>query len=66
MKTLAIQPAQRLLLRVGEAAELLGVSRTKLYSMIGTGEISTIRLGGSVRISRAALEEWILQKQAVA
>ncbi len=49
---------QRLLLRV-EAAEQLGIGRTKIYEMISTGELPTIRIGRAVRISASALQKWV-------
>jgi excisionase family DNA binding protein len=45
-----------LLLRVAEAAQLLQISRTKLYELIGRGEVPAVRIGGSVRVSRRELE----------
>jgi len=50
---------QRLLLRVPEAAEQLGIGRTKIYEMISTGELPTIRIGRAVRISASALQKWV-------
>ncbi len=49
---------QRLLLRV-EAAEQLGIGLTKIYEMISTGELPTIRIGRAVRISASALQKWV-------
>jgi excisionase family DNA binding protein len=45
-----------LLLRVADAAELLQISRTKLYELIARGEVPAVRIGGSVRVSRRELE----------
>ena len=50
---------QRLLLRIPEAAETLGIGRTKIYELIATGELPTIRLGRAVRISVSALQKWV-------
>lgn len=47
------------LLRVSEAAESLGVSRSYLYGAIQRGEVPVIRLGGRVaRIPQA----WLLRR----
>jgi excisionase family DNA binding protein len=53
-----IEPA---LLRCGEAAALLGVSRALAYRWAKNGVLPTIRLSGgrAVRIPRAALMAWI-------
>lgn len=50
---------QPLLIRVGEAARLIGVSRTTMYELINGGRIPVVRLGGSIRINRQALLEQI-------
>ena len=38
------QPDAPLLLRVAEAARLLGVSRSRMYELIGSGQVTVIRL----------------------
>jgi excisionase family DNA binding protein len=48
-----------LLLRVAEAAKLLGVGETLLYELIGRGVLPSIRLGRAVRVPRAALAKWV-------
>lgn len=50
------------LLRPGEVADLLGVSRSWLYAAAHEGRIPSVRLGGAdgpVRFQRDALEVWI-------
>lgn len=47
------------MLRVGEAAEALAVSGSTMYQLVGSGALPVVRVGRSVRIPRAALEEWI-------
>jgi excisionase family DNA binding protein len=47
----------RLLLRVGEAADLLSIARSKAYLMIQSGELPGVRLGRSLRVPVAALME---------
>lgn len=49
----------RLLHRVPEAAERLGVSRSTLYELIGAGEIQAIRIGAAVRIPSIELERFV-------
>ncbi len=49
----------RLLLRIPEAAETLGIGRTKIYELIATGELPTIRVGRAVRISVSTLQKWV-------
>ena len=50
---------QRLLLRIPEVAETLGIGRTKIYELIATGELPTIRVGRAVRISVSTLQKWV-------
>ena len=54
---------QRLLLRISEVAETLGIGRTKIYEMIATGELPTVRVGRAVRISVTALQKWVEQRE---
>jgi len=49
---------QCLMLRPREAAELIGVSRSKLYALIHAGEIPSKRLGKSIRIPSHELMRW--------
>ena len=49
----------RLLLTVPEAAETLTISRSKLYELLASGAISSIRIDGSRRIPLTALEAYV-------
>ncbi len=49
----------RLLLTVPEAADALAISRSKLYELIASGAIASIRINGSRRIPLSALEEYV-------
>jgi excisionase family DNA binding protein len=44
-----------LLLRVDEAAEALALSRTKVYELMASGELESVKLGRSRRVPTAAL-----------
>ena len=41
---------QRLLLRIPEVMTMLGLGRTKIYELIGSGDLPVIRVGKAVRI----------------
>lgn len=59
----------RLLLTVPEAAEAMAISRSKLYELLASGVVASIRIDGSRRIPLAALEIYIdslLQAEAAA
>ena len=49
----------RLLLRPEEAAEVLGLGRSKIYELMGTGAIESVRIGGCRRVPMAALDAFI-------
>ena len=49
----------RLLLTVPEAAEALAISRSKLYELIATGLVRSVRIDGSRRIPVEALETYV-------
>ncbi len=49
----------KLLLRPTEAAELIGVGRSKVYELIASGDIPSVRIGSSVRVPFELLREWI-------
>ena len=53
----------RLLLRIPEAAETLGLGRTKIYELIAIGELPTIRVGRAVRISVSTLQKWVEERE---
>jgi len=48
-----------LLLRPMEVAELLGLSRSKVFEMLASEELPVVRFGRVVRVPSEQLEEWI-------
>ena len=54
---------QRLMYRTVEVAEQLGLSVSKVASMVQRGELPAHRFGRSVRIEAADLEEWIRDRR---
>lgn len=51
--------SSRLAVRVGEAARLLDIGRSKAYELIQAGELPAIRVGKSLRVPVRALQRWI-------
>lgn len=49
-------------LRVHEIASSLGVGKGRAYQLIRAGMIPSVRVGGAIRIPRAAWESWIREK----
>jgi excisionase family DNA binding protein len=59
MKQQREKPVEILLLTVPQAARALGLGRTKVYELIATGSLPTVRFGRSVRVPVAKLQEWL-------
>ena len=53
------QDASQLLLTTDEAADVLRVGRTTVYSLIKEGQLRPVHIGRSCRISRAELERYV-------
>ena len=48
--------------RVNDAARMIGVGRTKLYELIATGEVETVKLGKATRITTASLHDLVKRR----
>ncbi|WP_084467932.1 helix-turn-helix domain-containing protein [Actinokineospora inagensis] len=54
------KPATRpLLLRVEDAAALLSIGRTRVYDLLRTGQLTSVKIFGARRIPLAEVEEYI-------
>ena len=53
---------KRLLLRVSEVSDALGLGRSKTYELIASGKIKSVRIGRSVRVPADWLREWLAEK----
>lgn len=53
---------EQLLMRAEEVARALGLGRSKVYALLASGTLPSVRIGRSVRVSRAALERWLEAK----
>jgi excisionase family DNA binding protein len=56
---MTVIPSERLLLRVPEAADRLGVSRSTLYELMGSGRIRGVKIGAAVRIPADELRAYV-------
>ena len=54
----------RLLLRPAEAAEAIGIGRSKVYELLASGDLPSIRVGGAIRVPVTALHTWIERQLA--
>ena len=50
---------EKLLLRPAEAADQLGISRTRCYQLLKEGTIPSVKIGSSVRVPTGQLKAWI-------
>jgi excisionase family DNA binding protein len=55
-------PEGRVVLRPADLVPILGLSRSRIYELIGLGVIPAVRVGGAIRIPRSALEEWLREQ----
>ena len=53
------EPVVRLLYRVSEVALALGLSRAKVYELISSGALRSVRIDGARRIKAADLEAFV-------
>lgn len=53
----------RVLYRITEAAEALGLSRATVYELVQRGEIRTIRVGAARRVPTEAISEFVRRKE---
>lgn len=56
----------KLLLRPKEAAELIGIGRTKVFELMRTGQLESVRIGSSRRIPAFALLDYVERLRATA
>ncbi|MGH9070608.1 MAG: helix-turn-helix domain-containing protein [Acidimicrobiales bacterium] len=49
----------KLLLTVEEAAEALSVGRSKLYELLASGQLESVRVGGCRRVSVDSLIDFV-------
>lgn len=47
------------LLRIHEVADLLALSRSKTYQLVASGELPSVTIGRSRRVTAAALEQYL-------
>ena len=53
---------EKLLLKPTEAADVLGIGRSKIYEMLRSGEVPSIRLGSVLRVPVDKLREWLAER----
>jgi excisionase family DNA binding protein len=56
----------KLLFSPSEVASQLSIGRSKIYELMRLGELRSVKIGGSRRITRAALAEFVSKLEAAA
>jgi excisionase family DNA binding protein len=54
-----MQVDEKVLLTAEQAAEVLGIGRSKVFEMFRAHELPVVRIGRAVRVPRQALLAWI-------
>jgi excisionase family DNA binding protein len=60
----AMTTGEQLLLRPTEAAQRLGIGRTKVYELMRSGELRSVKVGGARRVSATALVDFVARLDA--
>ena len=47
---------------VDEIQDILGISRTSAYNLVKKKAFDSVRIGGSIRISKKSFDEWLDQQ----
>lgn len=55
--------AKRLAVSPAEAAQMLGLGRTKFYELLAANEINSVKIGARRLIRVAELEAWLKAKE---
>jgi excisionase family DNA binding protein len=50
-------------MRVPKVADVLRIARSRAYELVGSGEIPSVRIGRSVRVSRKDLDRWLEEQR---
>ena len=56
------QTVEPICVRINDAARMIGVGRTKLYELISSGELETLKIGNATRVTTASLRELVRRK----
>ena len=62
MEAATIIKPEKLTYSVAEAAELVGVSTSRMYQLVKTTGFPAVCIGRRVRVSKKGLERWVEEK----
>lgn len=55
----------KMLLKPAEVGELLGLGRSRIYELLASGELPSLRIGRSIRIPVNRLQQWIEERHSI-
>jgi excisionase family DNA binding protein len=64
-RSIGTATGEPLLMKAEEVARLLSLGRSKVYEMMASGELPSVKIGTARRVPRAALLDWITQRTEV-
>ena len=59
------RPVEPICVRGNDAARMIGIGRTKLYELISSGELETVKIGKATRITTASLPRLVERHRAL-
>lgn len=59
-----IRRVEQLLFTVDETAQMLRVSRSRVFRLLRSNHLASVRIGGSRRVTRDAIEQFVEQLQS--
>lgn len=57
------QPVEPICVKINDAARMIGIGRTKLYELISSGELETVKIGKATRVTTASLHRLVKRQQ---
>ena len=61
-----VQRVERDFLRPSEISGSLGVTTGRIYQLLASGQLPSVRVGKAIRIPKKAFEEWVTAQTAQA
>jgi excisionase family DNA binding protein len=64
MQEIMQDSVQPLLLTISQVAKSMNLGRTKVYELIATEGLPTVRFGRAVRVSPTSLKQWLQLRES--
>ena len=60
-----MESIEPILLTVRQAQGILNIGRNKMYELVNSKEVPSVRIGRCIRIPKRALEEWATGQRTI-